>query len=150
MKKNITLLVFAVLCSCVFAQKTTLKQLVSNPEPYLEKTFTFKNIWWYPNLSELENKQDGQKYFNIKLDISEDGSKKFELGRLSPMVGVTTKSIANQLTMDKKSGYSYHYFGDVTGKVVKVPNSENKYLFVITEIIYHGPDSTSNAVKKYS
>jgi len=132
------------------AQTTTLKQLSTNPDKYLEQTFTFKNIWWYPNLTELENKQDGQTYFNIKLDISDNGSKKFEMGRLSSIVGVTTKSIATQLTNDKKSGYAYNYFGDITGKVIKINSSVNKYLFVITEIIYHSPDSTSYFVKRYS
>jgi hypothetical protein len=150
MKKISIVFVLVTLFYNVSAQVVTLKQLSTNPDKYLEQTFSFKNIWWYPNLTELENKLDGQTYYNIKLDISENGNKKFEMGRLSPIVGVTTKSIAMQLIMDNKSGYAYNYLGDITGKVIKINNNVNKYLFVITEIIHHGIDSTSFYVKRYS
>ncbi len=132
-----------------FGQETTLKEIANFPEDYLGKTFTFKNIWWYPTLVQIENKLDGQTYYQIMLDISGVGNKEFELGAMSKIMGVTTKSIAKQLTTDAKSGYDYHYFGDVTGKVVKTKTFGSDYLFVLIDIVHHTPAPEQRVIAIY-
>lgn len=149
MKKILVLFILFSIMERVVGQETTLKQIANFPEDYVGKTFTFKSIWWYPTLATCENKLDGQTYYQIMLDISGDGNKEFAMGGMSTIMGVTTKSIAKQLTTDNKSGYDYHYFGDIKGKVIKTKTFGSKYLFVISEIIHHEPEPEPSVIATY-
>ena len=148
MKRILVILFFLPLLEAV-GQEATLKQIANFPEDYVGKTFTFKNIWWYPTLVAIENKLDGQTYYQMMLDISGNGNKEFAMGGMSTIMGVTTKTIAKKLTTDNKSGYDYHYFGDIKGKVIKTKTFGSKYLFVISEIIHHEPEPEPTVIATY-
>ena len=139
MKKIVLIIIFFSILKSVNCQETTLKEISNFPEDYIGKTFTFKNIWWYPTLVKKENKLDGQLYYQVMLDISGNGSKEFAFGAMENIMAVTIKPIARQLTTDNKSGYNYNYYGDIKAKVIKTDTFGSDYLFVITEIVHHYP-----------
>jgi len=143
MKRFFSILIIIASLSAI-GQKVSVKELSTFPEDYLGKTITFKNVWWYPTLSNKKNNLDGITYYQVQLGVTDKYGNltSFEMGGMAKIQSVVKKSFAKKLTTDGKNGYEKNYFGDVTGKVIKAKTFSSSYFFLISKIVYHNPDGS--------
>jgi hypothetical protein len=145
MKKLYLVAVMVLISASSFCQSNqpSVYELVNFPEDHKGETITYNNIWWFPTLSAIEDKNDNIIYYQFQLDRSwKKEEKDFGMGRMDNIMGAVTKEIARQLTTDGRSGWSDCYYGDVTGHVKEVEKYGSNYLFVITRIVYHYNNGT--------
>lgn len=124
----------------------TPKKVNMFPEEYNGKIITFKNIWFWPILTEYNG------YYTVQLDISDaiGISDNMEIGFkvFSKITGAVRKDIAKQMINKDIGGYNSWYYGTVKGVVVKSSKmGYSEYIFLITKIIIHKRNDYDNPLE---
>ena len=142
--KKTTVVILTIIFSTLAANCQTTKKVHTFPEEYVGRTITFKNIRYWPILVEFGG------YYTVQIDISSSVYTEAEWGfqTLNKIIGVVGKDIAKQMINKEIGGYNMHYYGTVTGTIMKSDKVfGSHYIFLMTKLVNHPPDEPNDVIE---